>query len=83
VPVISSTASSIPEVVGNAGLLVDPLDSAALTAAMRAALEDSDLRAKLRARGLERAAGFTWEAAARETLKVYEAVRPGPHAHRP
>ncbi len=76
VPVVSSSTSSIPEIVGDAGLLVDPLDTGALTAAMRAALVDADLRAGLRARGLARAAQFTWEATARKTIAVYEGLRP-------
>jgi glycosyltransferase involved in cell wall biosynthesis len=83
VPVISSTASSIPEIVGGAGLLVDPMDTSALMQAMRAVLLDPDLRASLRARGPARAAAFTWEAAARQTLAVYESVVRGPRAHRP
>jgi glycosyltransferase involved in cell wall biosynthesis len=73
-PVITSNASSLPEVVGDAALTVDPYDVDGLAAAIERALADEDLRAELRRRGLERAARFTWERAARETLAVYEQV---------
>jgi glycosyltransferase involved in cell wall biosynthesis len=74
VPVICSNTSSLPEVAGDAALLVDPADVRALAAAMERALTDEYLRAELRARGLERAERFTWERAARETLEVYREV---------
>jgi glycosyltransferase involved in cell wall biosynthesis len=73
-PVIASTAASLPEIVGEAGLLVDPQDSAGLTQALERLLDDPALRARLRAQGLARARQFTWEAAARQTLAVYERV---------
>jgi glycosyltransferase involved in cell wall biosynthesis len=73
-PVIASNASSLPEVVGDAGLLVDPRDTDALGDAMIRLLGDSGLRAELRERGLERAAQFSWESSARRTLDVYEQV---------
>ncbi|MCC7359401.1 MAG: glycosyltransferase family 4 protein [Anaerolineales bacterium] len=84
VPVVASTAASIPEIVGDAGLLVPPTDEAALMEAMQAALTDAQLRTHMRARGLARARTFTWEAAARATLKVYAQVieQRGRHAHR-
>jgi glycosyltransferase involved in cell wall biosynthesis len=71
-PVITSNVSSLPEVAGEAALLVDPLDSAALAAAMRQALADPTMRQELRARGLEQARHFTWEETARRTLRAYE-----------
>ena len=71
-PVITSNVSSMPEVAGDAGLLVDPLDVAELTEAMRQMLSDSELRQQLREKGLERAKQFTWEETARRTLQVYE-----------
>ena len=71
-PVVAADAASLPEVIGNAGLLVDPRDDVALARAIERALTDVNLRASLRARGLERAALFTWERTARETLQVYE-----------
>jgi glycosyltransferase involved in cell wall biosynthesis len=81
VPVVASSASSIPEIVGDAGLLVPPTDEAALMEAMQAALTDPALRTHMRARGLARAKQFTWEAAARATLKVYASVVTGPASH--
>lgn len=73
-PVIVSNASSLPEVVGDAGLLLPPTDAQAWVEALRRVLNDSALRAELRAHGLHRAQQFTWEKAARETLKVYDGV---------
>lgn len=73
-PVITSNVSSLPEVVGDAALTVDPYDVGALAAAIERALTDEPLRAELRARGLARAAQFTWERAARDTMNVYRAV---------
>jgi len=75
VPVICSNASSLPEVAGEAAILFDPLDVEGMAAAMERVLGDEELRAELRARGLERARGFSWEKCARETLAVLEAVR--------
>ena len=73
-PVVCSNASSLPEVVGDAALTVDPYDVEALAEAMRRVLSDPDLADDLRRRGLERAAGFTWERTARETVEVYREV---------
>ena len=74
VPVVCSNTSSLPEVAGDAALLVDPTDVRALAGAMERVLMDKHLRAELRAKGLERAERFTWEGAARETLEVYREV---------
>jgi glycosyltransferase involved in cell wall biosynthesis len=74
VPVVCSNATSLPEVVGEAGLLLPPDDVAAWAEALDRVLSEGDLRAELRARGLARARLFTWEAAARKTLEVYQAV---------
>ena len=73
-PVIASNTSSLPEIVGDAGLLVAPHDIAGLTTAIEAGLRDAALRADLRARGLTQAGRFTWEATAQATLQVYQAV---------
>jgi len=73
-PVVASDASSLPEVVGEAGIMVEPRDVRGLAEAMGRALTDKHLRAELRAKGLERAKRFTWERAARETLEVYREV---------
>jgi len=70
-PVISSTTSSLPEVVGRAGLLVDPGDIEALAEAMDRLLNDEDLHAALRTAGPERAAAFSWRETARRTALVY------------
>lgn len=73
-PVICSDAASLPEVVGSAGLLVPPTDTAALTAAIRRVLADPALRAELAARGPHQAARFSWQRAAEETRAVYRRV---------
>jgi glycosyltransferase involved in cell wall biosynthesis len=69
--VVCSNATSLPEVAGDAALLVDPLDSDALANAMHRVLTDESLVTTLRTRGLERAGEFTWARTARETLDVY------------
>jgi glycosyltransferase involved in cell wall biosynthesis len=73
-PVIVSNVSSLPEVVGDAGLLIDPEDVEGLTVAMWRALTDEKLRRELREKGCKRAQTFSWERAARETLNVYRRV---------
>ena len=73
-PVVCSNASSLPEVCGEAALLVSPTDVPALVQAMVRGLSDEPLRATLRARGLVQAAKFSWERTARETLAVYREV---------
>lgn len=73
-PVVTSNISSLPEVVGDAAVTVEPTDVIALAAAMELVLRDSGLRAMLRMRGFERAARYTWAAAARATLDVYLAL---------
>ena len=73
-PPVVSSAGALPEVVGDAGIVVAPDDVAALATAADRLLCDDVLRAALRRRGLLRAAGFTWERVARETLAVYEGV---------
>jgi glycosyltransferase involved in cell wall biosynthesis len=81
-PVVCSNASSLPEVCADAALLVPPTDVAALTSALRRLLDDADLRADLRARGLRRASNFTWQMAAESTLAVYRVVADGSGAHK-
>ena len=70
-PVVCSNTSSLPEVVGDAALLVDPRSDGDLAAALRSLLDDEELRARLRAAGPARARLFSWERTARETLAVY------------
>jgi len=74
VPTIVSDRASLPEVVGHAGLLVDPDDPAALADAMWRIAHDEALRQRLRDAGLARAKVFSWEATARKTLQVYKRV---------
>ncbi len=76
-PVIVSKVSSLPEVVGDAGILVEPEDIEGLTVAMWRALTDDNLRREMRAKGLKRAATFSWQRTARETLAVYQKVAQG------
>ena len=73
-PVIVSNRSSLPEVVGDAGLQVDALDAEALAAAMRLVIEDSQLAADMGRRGIARAAGFSWRRCAEQTVQVYRQV---------
>ncbi len=73
-PVLTSNTSSLPEVVGDAGLLVDPLQTDALADAMLRLAQDSDLRQQLREKGMRRAAMFTWEATANKTISAYETL---------
>jgi glycosyltransferase involved in cell wall biosynthesis len=76
-PVVAARAGSIPEIAGDAALLVDARQPRELAAAIEAVLGDAGLRDRLAARGRARAASFTWENVARQTLEVYDAVQPG------
>ncbi len=75
-PVVCSNRSSLPEVVGDAGLLVDPTDIAVLTAALRRVLADADLQLDLKQRGLVRAQQFSWARAAEEMMELYRSLIP-------
>lgn len=70
-PVVAVRASAVPEVVGEAGLLVEPGQPGELARAMAAIAGSAELAAGLRAKGLERAAGFSWRLAAEATLALY------------
>jgi glycosyltransferase involved in cell wall biosynthesis len=70
-PVIVGNRTSLPEVVGEAGLLVDPFDVDALAAAIENVINDPALRAQLRVKGLERSNLFDWLDTARQTLAIY------------
>jgi glycosyltransferase involved in cell wall biosynthesis len=76
-PVIAGDRTSLPEVVGDAGMLVNPFDTDAIGAGLARLIDDEDLRATLRQRGLERAARFNWRDTARQTLQVYEQATGG------
>ena len=71
VPVIAGNQTSLPEVVGEAGLLFDPFDTKALSDAITRLIDDSELRQALRAKGLARAKNFNWKTTARLTLCAY------------
>jgi glycosyltransferase involved in cell wall biosynthesis len=73
-PVVTSTTSSLPEVAGSAALLVDPLDTAALSTALRRIVGDEPLRAQLRRDGLANVGRFRWGDSAAAVLDVLEAA---------
>ncbi len=73
-PVVCSNTSSLPEVAGEAALLVPPDDMHGWAEAIARVWSDAALRAQMRARGLAQAARFTWENTARQTLEVYRRV---------
>jgi glycosyltransferase involved in cell wall biosynthesis len=77
-PVVASRVGAIPEVAGDAALLVDARRPAELAAAIETVLTDATLRARLVTLGRARARVFTWEAVARQTLAVYERAHAGP-----
>lgn len=76
-PVVTANTSSLPEVVGDAALTVDPTDLNALAGAMAGLCTDPPLRSRLRLAGLQRAARFTWAQSAREHLALYRTVAAG------
>ena len=76
-PVVSSNASSLPEVVGDSALLVDPRNLEAWAQAMTRVIEDANLRDDLRRRGALRVKAFSWEQSAWEQLRVYQELAQG------
>lgn len=74
-PVVAAAATALPEVVGDAGLLVDPDDPAAWAAALDSLLGDEEERQRLAAAGQERAARYTWAANAAALAEVYRTAR--------
>lgn len=76
-PVIASNVSSLPEVVGEAGVLVEPTDAAQLAGAIRELLASPKRVDVLRERGYAQARNFSWEKCARETISVYRQVLEG------
>lgn len=70
-PVVTSNRASLPEIVGDAGILLPPDDVPAWTEALAQVLSDSEQRAQMIARGYRQAAGFTWEQTAAQTLQLY------------
>lgn len=73
-PVITSNTSSLPEVAGDAAILIDPYNVEELSYAMYKVLTDNSLKEQMREKGLGQAAKFSWEKCARETLEVYKEV---------
>src|SRR5690606_28201543 len=74
VPVITSNVSSLPEVVGDAALLIDPRDPAAIAGAITRVVGDPSLRADLVRRGHERVKAFSWERSVSRVREVYREV---------
>jgi glycosyltransferase involved in cell wall biosynthesis len=73
-PVIAADASSLPELVNDAGVLVNPLDTQAIARAMQQVISDAARRQQLITRGRQQAQQFTWERCARQTLEALEAA---------
>jgi glycosyltransferase involved in cell wall biosynthesis len=73
-PVVSADNSSLPEVVGEAGLLIEAYDAEGMAAALCRVLSDGPLRRQLEQRGLERSREFTWSAAAARVLELYNST---------
>ena len=73
-PVVASNVSAVAEVAGDAALLVDPLDAEGIAGALERVISDSELRAELRAKGLDRAKRFSWERCAAQTWDVYRSL---------
>ena len=76
-PVVTTNTSSLPEVVGEAGIMVNPYDTHSLVQAMRRVLTDDKLRDSMVRKGLEQSKKFCWEKAAEMTLRVYNKVDRG------
>jgi glycosyltransferase involved in cell wall biosynthesis len=73
-PVISSNRTSLPEVVGDAGIMVDPKDEDELCQAMLNLLKDNNLVQELREKGFERSKNFSWTKCTADTVDVYKSV---------
>lgn len=73
-PVISSNTSSLPEVLGDVAILLDPNDTIKWAEKIREVFTNEDLRKKLKHKGLERVKKFSWERTAQDTLRVYESL---------
>jgi len=82
-PVVTSNASSLPEVVGNAAVMVNPENVFDIMRAMQRVLTDQALREKLKARGLEQARKYSWETSARRLDGVYRSVHKGTPVDKP
>jgi len=78
-PVVTSVTSSLPELAGDAALLVEPTDAGAIATALLRLLQEDDLRRKLVGAGFEQARKFTWEKAAAQLLEVYTSLTKATH----
>ena len=76
-PVVTANTSSLPEVVGEAGIMVNPYDTSSLVQAMRRVLTDDKLRDNMVRKGLEQSKKFSWEKTTELTLQVYNKVAGG------
>jgi len=76
-PVVTSNVSSLPEVVGDAALLVDPYDPESIADGIRQVLTDDDLRETLRARGFERVRAYSWQRSIEQVHRIYGEVLQG------
>ena len=76
-PVIVSNRGSLPEIVGDAALLVDPTDIDSLVGALRAVMQAPSMRDALVAKGLSRVQDFSWSTAAMKTLELYSEIAHG------
>lgn len=76
-PVVASNSSSLPEVIGDAGVLVNPFSIDEITSAVRSVLKNKSRQREMSCKGVERAKRFSWEETARKTLKVYRQVHEG------
>jgi len=72
VPVIASNTSSLPEVVGDAGIMVDPQNVPSIAAAIKTVVTDERLRTQLKTAGSERAKLFSWRRSAEAMLEIFE-----------
>lgn len=82
-PVITGDRTSLPEVVGDAGVLVNPFDIDSIASAIATIVDDSSLRASLRSKSLNRARIFDWRETAKRTLEVYKQAADNVHSHAP
>jgi glycosyltransferase involved in cell wall biosynthesis len=73
-PVVTSNVSSLPEVAGDAAVLVDPYQSSAIADGIERVLRDESLRREMRAKGLARARQFSWDASVRRVREIYGQV---------
>jgi glycosyltransferase involved in cell wall biosynthesis len=80
-PVVTSNVSSLPEVVGNAAVLVNPENVFEIMRALHCVLTDQALRERMKERGYKQVAKFSWDASVRRILEVYRQVAEGGHGH--